>query len=308
MPRLYFLPTRLLRTAPRLAEIAQRLEGMLFAGLFGLFEVLPLGPATFVAERVFRAWGPRTGKQRERALRNLDIAFPDLSAQQRNQLVKDIFGNLGRSIAELAHVEQIWKRRSRHLEFVADPSIQALTNKDTPAVIVTAHVGPWQLASFLASEYDLPLTIIYAPESNARIRDRIRRYREALPVNLLPRDSSMRHLLRELSQGHLVGIAADTRLDSGPSLPFFGVSTPSNTAAARLALGRDCELIPVRTERLSRTRFRVSLLAPIKPRVEGTTSAQASDMTEQLLGLFEAWIRETPSQWLCFARRWPRGD
>ncbi len=286
--------------------MVQRLEGALFAVLFRLFETLPLGLASWVAERVFAAWGPRTGKQRKRALRNVDIAFPELTSSERARLVKGIFGNLGRSIAELAHVERIWKRRTKHLEFVADPSIRALRDKNTPAVIVTAHVGPWQLASFLASKYDLPMTIIYAPESNARIRGRIRHYREALPVKLLPRDASMRHLLRELSQGHLVGIAADTRLDSGPSLPFFGVNTPSNTAAARLALGRDCELIPVRAERLSRTRFRISLLAPVTPRVQGTASAQACDMTEQLLSLFEGWIRETPNEWLCFSRRWPR--
>lgn len=306
MPRLYFLPTRLLRTAPRLAEFVQRLEGFLFSSLFRLFEILPLAPASFVAERVFRIWGPRAGKQRTRALRNLDVAFPQMRREEREQICRSIFGFLGRSIAELAHAKHIWKHRSRHLEFVADPSIQALTKKGTPAVIVTAHVGPWQLASFLAAHYDLPLTIIYAPESNVRIRERIRRYREDLPVSLLPRDSSMRHLLRELGQGHLVGIAADTRLDSGPLLPFFGVATPSNTAAARLALARSCELVPVRAERLSRTRFRISLLAPIKPQTEGSTSDQAIDMTAQLLTLFESWIRETPHQWLCLARRWPK--
>lgn len=306
MPRLYFLPTRLLRTAPRLAHFIQRLEGVLFSSLFRLFEILPLGPASFVAEQVFKAWGPRTGKQRARALRNLQVAFPALSDHERNRECREIFGYLGRSIAELAHAEHIWKHRSRHLEFVADPSIEALREKGTPAVIVTGHVGPWQLASYLASYYDVPLTIIYAPESNARIRDRIRRYREKLPVSLLPRDSSMRHLLRELAAGHLVGIAADTRLDSGPLLPFFGVDTPSNTAAARLALGRSCELVPVRTERLSRTRFRITLMAPIRPRTHGSTSEQATDMTAQLLTLFENWIRETPREWLCFARRWPK--
>lgn len=306
MPRLYFLPTRLLSTAPRLAHFIQRLEGLLFSSLFRLFEILPLGPASYAAEQVFKLSGPRTGKQRTRALRNLDIAFPELSDRQREQVCREIFGCLGRSLAELAHSKQIWQRRSRHLEFVADPSIKALREKGTAAVLVTAHVGPWQLASYLASHYDVPLTIIYAPESNLRIRDRIRRYREDLPVSLLPRDSSMRHLMRELAAGHLVGIAADTRLDSGPLLPFFGVETPSNTTAARLALGRSCELIPVRAERLSRTRFRISLMAPIKPRIQGSASQQATDMTAQLLTLFEGWIRESPREWLCFARRWPK--
>ena len=306
MPRLYFLPTRLLNTAPRLAQLVQKIEGLLFSSLFRLFKVLPVGAASRVAERIFKAWGPRAGKQRARALRNLRIAFPELSEAELDTRCREIFGFLGRSIAELAHAKQLWAHRSRYLEFVADPSIEAIGHKGIPAVIVTAHVGPWQLASYIASHYDLPMTIIYAPESNPRIRDQIHRYREDLPVTLLPRDSSMRSLVRELAAGHLIGIAADTRLDSGPPLPFFGVDTPSNTAAARLALGKSCELIPVRTERLSRSRFRVSLLAPVKPRIEGSNAEQAIDMTKQLLALFEGWIRETPSEWLCFARRWPK--
>lgn len=306
MPRLYFLPTRLLNTAPRLAKFVQRMEGALFSGLFRLFEILPLAPASHLAEHIFKVWGPHAGKLRTRALRNLRIAFPELGEAELDGMCRSMFGYLGRSIVELAHAKKLWARRSHHLEFVAHPSINALRDKGVPAVLVTAHLGPWQLSSFLASHFDLPLTIIYAPESNLRIRERIKRYREDLPVTLLPRDASMRSLLRELTAGHLVGIAADTRLDTGPLLAFFGVDTPSNTAAARLALARSCELVPVRAERLSRTRFRISLLAPIKPRGCGSTSQQAIDMTEQLLALFEQWIRETPDQWLCFARRWPK--
>lgn len=306
MPRLYFLPTRLLTTAPRLANFVQRMEGLVFASLFRLFEILPLGPASHLAEHIFKFWGPRAGKQRARALRNLRVAFPELSEAELDRICRRTFAYLGRSIVELAHAKKLWARRSEHFEFIADPSIKALRKAGVPAVLVTAHLGPWQLSNFIASHFNRPLTIIYAPESNARIRDRIKRYREALPVTLLPRDASMRSLLRELSAGHLIGIAADTRLDSGPRIAFFGVETPSNTAAARLALAKSCELVPVRAERLSRTRFRISLLAPVTARVSGSTSQQATDMTEQLLALFEQWIRETPDQWLCFARRWPK--
>lgn len=29
-------------------------------------------------------------------------------------------------------------------------------------------------------------------------------------------------------------------------------------------------------------------------------------MTQKLFEHFEAWIRETPDQWMCFGRRWPQ--
>ena len=39
--------------------------------------------------------------------------------------------------------------------------------------------------------------------------------------------------------------------------------------------------------------------------IEGA-AAQASNMTAKLNRQFEQWIRETPGEWLCLARRWPK--
>ncbi len=81
----------------------------------------------------------------------------------------------------------------------------------------------------------------------------------------------------------------------------------TNTVPARLALKQDCELVPVRVERLGGARYRVTMGAPVRPR-DATVpqAAQALDMSAQLNGLFEEWIRETPGEWMCLARRFPK--
>ena len=81
----------------------------------------------------------------------------------------------------------------------------------------------------------------------------------------------------------------------------------TNTVPARLALRFDCELVPTRAERLPGGRFRITLYPPVRPDdPNASAAAQARDMTTKLNALFEDWIRATPGEWLCLARRWPK--
>ena len=64
----------------------------------------------------------------------------------------------------------------------------------------------------------------------------IERRREAIGVDLVPRDGGMRALIRELGSGRSVGLVVDNRYDEGEWVPFFGIDTPTLTTPARLAL------------------------------------------------------------------------
>ena len=117
----------------------------------------------------------------------------------------------------------------------------------------------------------------------------------------------MRALIGALSHGHAVGLASDVRLDAGEPLPFFGHDMPANTVPARLALRYGCELIATRAERLPGGRFRITMLPPVRAEDPTASDAdQARNMTAQLNRTFESWIRATPGEWMCLARRWPK--
>ncbi len=306
MARYYFFSRKFAKRRPEFNKIGWRIEAWAIAALIGLFRMLPLEAATRFAHWSFAAFGARSGK-RGRVVRNLLVAFPDATEAERNALVKDIFGHVGVALAEIAQLEKIWKDRERRIEFVASPEIRFLKETGKPAVLVTAHIGPWTLTNFAAGKYDFPLSIVYAPESNPYVHDMMLRLRGALPVELLARDNSMRILMGELSHGRSVGLGSDVRLDSGEMIPMFGHDMPTNTVPARLALRYQCEFVPARAERLPGGRYRITLHAPVvaDEGIEGA-AAQATNLTEKLNRQFEQWIRETPGEWLCLARRWPK--
>jgi KDO2-lipid IV(A) lauroyltransferase len=305
MAQHYFLPRHLVSRSPALHRLGWRLEAAFLRLFFGLLGTLSPERAVSIARWWFAWVGPRTAK-RVRVYRNLKVAFPELPEDQIDATIKDIFGHLGVAVAELVHLPRLWAERDQRFEFEADPAITFI-HAGRPAVLVTAHVGAWSLANFIAARYDFPLTVVYAPESNPYVHDLIYELRSALPVRLMRRDNAMRGLMKELSAGHTVGLAMDVRLDSGEPVKMFGHDMMTNTVPARLALRYDCELVPVRVERLPGVRFRVHMCAPIHPSRSDMPAVEAArDMATSLNHVFEAWIRATPGEWMCLARRWPK--
>lgn len=301
-----FIPKRLARALPWLKGVAWRIEAWAVRAVIALLRSFSPERATVLAMRVMRLLAPLLPMW-DKVARNLAIAFPDRSERERAGLRREIFANLGAAIAELVLSDRIWAERDRRLEFVADPAIHGLQPGGRPMVFVTAHVGAWQLANLVAARYGFTLSTLYAPESNPLFADIALRLRSQLPVRWLPNKGAVRRLVEELRAGHSVGMATDTKLEQGEPVPFFGQPAMTNTVPARLALKLDCEMVPVRVERLGGARYRVRLLAPLHARnPSAPADEQALDVSTQLNALFEQWIRETPGEWMCLARRFPK--
>mgnify|MGYP006272245091 CR=1 FL=1 len=307
MAKLYFLPRTPLKDRDALLRAGWRLEALLVDAFLGLLRILALRHATALSRALFRFVGPHTGIA-TKLLRNLAILHPDEDMPALRRRARDSFGWLGVAVAEIAHIREIRARMDTLVEFEIDPSVRAiLADPDRAAVLVTGHVGPWTLTNLIAGHFRFPLTIVYAPESNPRVRARILALRSELPVRLIERDGSMRTLLRELAAGHKIGLASDVRLDGGDPVPLFGHEMETNTVPARLALRQRCPLVPVTAHRLPHGRFRIVAEAPVDAGdADASQEARIAHMARGLSAVYERWIRERPEEWMCMARRWPK--
>jgi len=300
------IPKRLARRFPWIKTAALKLEVRLVRILIAALRSLSEERALRLAHQVVKTIGPVLPMW-NRVLRNQAIAFPELSRAARRQLRRDTFGWLGTAVAELVLADRIWAERQTRCEVDVSPKIHALRERKRPIVFVTAHVGAWQYCNLIGPALDLPISTLYAVESNPYFADLMLSLRNRLGVRWVSNHGGIKTLMGELRSGHSVGLACDTRMDQGEELSFFDVPAMSNTVPARLALKHGCELVPIRVQRLPATRFRIVLEDPVTPDpdVEGPAE-QARDMTQRVLQRFEEWIREDPAQWMCLARRWPK--
>jgi KDO2-lipid IV(A) lauroyltransferase len=175
-------------------------------------------------------------------------------------------------------------------------------------VFAASHLANAPIAMWAAVRLGVATTVLTQPVSNPFVECMIRNRGDAPECDTVPREGSMRGLVRALARGRSIAIVPDLRYEEGELVPFFGIPTPTVTTPARLALRFGCELVPTRVERLDgAARFRVTFHEAVRPRdPSASASEQALDMTRQLNATFEQWIRERPEQWITARRRWPR--
>lgn len=271
----------------------------------GLLHLLPLRAALVLVGGVFALGGAYTSKAKK-VRGSLAVAFPDRSPAQHAALLSSSFHYLGEALVELVHLGKIWRSHAHRIEFVLAEGARAPV-AGQPAVIVSAHVGAWEMIPLIARYYGITMPIVYAPAKNPYIDRVLTRLRRANGCPLVTSQGAVRMLVRALKRGQCVGSVLDLRLDAGEPLPFFDEPAWTNTVPARLSLRHHCDLVPVKSERLPGARYRVTILPPIKARdAQAEAAEQARDMTRQVNQLFEEWIIESPGQWYCLKRRWPK--
>ena len=306
MPKNYLLPKRLVKHAPAVQTPAWLLEAGCFYLLLGTAQLLPFSVARGLFAQGLGFAGYRTGNKRRVVMRNLAVVMPDAPEAQRTQVAKRIFRGTGHAAAELLLMRRLWRRRARYLEFALHPRARAVIDAQEAIVFATAHVGAWQLSPLIGREYDLSISVLYAPESNPWLNRFFLGRRRAFGGPLVPSRGGVRDFMRELAAGRSVGAAFDTRVDQGERVLFFGIPTETSTLPALLSL-RGHKLIPTFVRRLPGCRYRIEVMAPLTPRdPDAPRKAQVLDLTEQLNAVYEEWIREDPGQWLCMKRRWPK--
>jgi KDO2-lipid IV(A) lauroyltransferase len=294
-----------LARAPGLRAVVQWLEAALLGLVWALLGLLSPERASSLGAAIARRFGPRMRKHRH-VLANLRVALPELAEAEREAVAREVWGGFGAVFGEFPHLQRIHEEPGR-LEIVQQGPLSVVEDPNRPAVFVTAHIGNWELTTLAAHRYGVPLSVIYAPDSNPYIDRRIRALRRALPCELVAKQGGLRALLRALAEGRSLGFVIDTRQDDGEPIPFFGAPALTSTVPARLALRAGIQLVPARSERIGPARFRVSFGPAIDPDPTlKDAREQARDMTRRVNERFEEWIRERPEQWVCTKRRWPR--
>lgn len=296
------------RRRPALREALWRSEAGLAGLVLACCRGLPPDAASGAGERLGRLIGPRTHKHRH-VLANLSVAFPDADEAWRERTAREIWGNLGRVLAEFAFLGEfvagpLWER----VELVDRGGLAAVVRGRRPGIFVGAHLANWELTLGIPKRFGFAMTAVHAEQSNPHLDRLLQRHRQVLPVRFVSVSDAARELPRALARGDSLGLLVDQRFDEGELVPFFGVPAPTAVAPARLAVRSGVPFVPARIERLGGIRFRITVHEPLEPAAGLRDHREAAfELTERLNRLFEDWIRERPGQWLCAKRRWPKG-
>jgi Kdo2-lipid IVA lauroyltransferase/acyltransferase len=129
--------------------------------LIGFVRLFPIDVAGSISARLWRLIAPHN-RRHKRALANLERAFPDKSREEREAIALHMWENLGRVMAETMNIDRILKEPDR-LHVTNGHVIARYKDKMGPVLIVTMHMGNWELGMWPLSTRAAPRPLSRGP-------------------------------------------------------------------------------------------------------------------------------------------------
>lgn len=176
-------------------------------------------------------------------------------------------------------------------------------------ILITAHLGNWELGAVLAGQGGVPVSVIYVPDAFGDaeyFRSHLRSFArlEEIPIRPETRFASL-PVLRAFSEGRIVALQGDRDFnDRGLRASFFGAEASFPAGPFHLARMTGARLWPVFIVYTPEYRFRVELGEPIEV---ARTTDRAGDVRaalERWVAVLEAAVRRWPTQWYNFHDFW----
>lgn len=284
-----------------------RLEALAYDAYFWGFRALPMGAASAAGGALVRALGPATST-RKIAETNIRLVFPDITDADMRALMRGMWDNLGRTVAEFPHLHKIKVFDPEGpCEVVNREGLDAAMAEGKGAIFVGGHFANFEvLAASIAQGVKAQMT--YRAANNYWINERIQKQREAYGTNAQSAkgvEGGM-GLMRSLRRGYGVAIMNDQKYNEGVETPFFGTTVMTADGPTRLARRFGCPLVPVGIKRLDGVRFRLTVHDPIPYNEHPDEETAVAETVAAITRHVEDWIRDAPEQWFWVHRRWPK--
>ncbi len=276
--------------------------------IYWFFALLPVGVASALGGMLGRLIGVLAPGLTRRALRNITCALPELPLERRKAIIRGMWDNLGRNLAEHPHIDRLWNDTSAaRIEVVGGEHLRALAAQEKhPCLIVSGHLANWELLPSTGARHGLVMTLVYRQPNNPLIDHLMTGRRRAGGGRFLPKgQEAARAMVNTLLRGGSIAMLVDQKLNDGMPVPFFGRPAMTAPSLAQLGLRYRCPVLVARCERLGGARFRVSITPPEFVPDSGNREADILAYMTRINTLLESWIRERPEQWLWLHNRWP---
>ena len=241
-------------------------------------------------------------------LRNLELAFPEMKPAERRRILRQVFNNLGRQLAEFCLFPQYTRENVGQVAiYDGFENYEHASARGKGVIYLTAHFGGWELSSFVHSLNGYPMRILVRSLDNPYLDALVDRYRTLHGNTAIRKQEFARGVLEAMRAGEAVGILMDQNMapQQGVFVDFFGIPACTASIVARVALRTDAAVVPsfaIWDPEIRRYKLRAD------PALElvrtGDDEADILANTATFTKVIESYARRYPEQWLWVHRRW----
>jgi KDO2-lipid IV(A) lauroyltransferase len=175
------------------------------------------------------------------------------------------------------------------------------------AIIVSAHLGNWELAGAAVAILGYPLSAIILEHKDKRINDFFTSRRTNNNMKVIPLGMQLKKCFTVVRSNELLAIVSDKDYTGDTEqVEFFGRKTCLPRGAAAFSIRTGAPILPCFMTRERADTFRLQFEEPIRYERSGDYDKDVRGLMERYVAVFERVIRAHPDQWYAFEKVWDR--
>jgi KDO2-lipid IV(A) lauroyltransferase len=248
-------------------------------------------------------------KDRERALKNVLLAFPGTPDLVVGAMARGAFQALGRNSFDALNLSRISREKLLQSCFVSgEENLRRPYARGKGVIVLTGHIGCWEMMAAFMSQKGYKVSVVARQLKNKRLNRMLVRVRSRHGVESIHRGRSAVGGYKVLKKGEILGMLIDQDIDvDGVLVPFFGEQAFTAIGPAVFALKSGAAIVPMAIHMQPDGMHQITILPELEiPPLDLREEQRVYELTRRCSEAVENLVRIYPQQWVWFHDRWRR--
>ncbi|MDD5692536.1 MAG: lysophospholipid acyltransferase family protein [Candidatus Omnitrophica bacterium] len=239
---------------------------------------------------------------------NLAVIFPERSRGELRRISIMVFRNFAKYLVDFFRFEKLNRKYiDKKIKLEGMHHFEAALSAGKGAVVLTAHLGNWELGGVVIAQLGYPFWVVALPHKSKKVNDFFDSQRSSKGVKVIAMGKAVRSCISEIRNNHLVALVGDRDFTGkGMLVDFFGKPTHFPEGPAALSLMTGAPIIPGFMLRNPDDSFTLRIEKPVEFSPTGDRAKDMVTLVAAYKNIFEDYIRKYPEQWYVFRRFWAR--
>ena len=277
-------------------------EFLIICLLFLIFRIIGYKASSKFGNFIGRNIGPRF-RSKKIIVDNIKLFKPSIKDNELNEIIKKMWGNYGKILAEYTYIPSFRKRKLENfLKIEGLENLEKLKKIGKPVVFISGHFNNFELMAMIIEREGIDLCAIYRPLNNKflNIVMEYLRKKYICKYQIKKGLKGIKEALANFKKGKSLAIMIDQRVTEGIDIKLFGKNAFTTTVPAQFVRKFGSVIQPVYIERVNNYHFKISFDEQLN-----FIKKESSEMiTEKLNKWLEGKIIKNPDQWIWTHNRW----
>jgi len=245
--------------------------------------------------------------RRNVVMKNLAIAFPELTEDERKALCRRCYTSSAKTFIEIMALPALeYEEIESWITTECIEEIREFHARGKGLILLTAHFGNWEIGALgIARKLGVPIATLAQPQRNGYITEWMEKRRTMWGNKVYKTGHAAMTLYKALRNGEIIGVVGDQRgPEDGLRVPFFGRMSAVNEGTAALGIRAGSPIVMVLIIRENDGSYHLQIREIPYDDLPEAMSDKVAEITRRHTAVLEEFIRKYPDQWFWMHNRW----